>query len=269
MAELEYWDGSFEKGKQTQTTYFSSIKKNLDIIQAVSTITNRKSAQYREATCGKVAIKNRSWSKGISYSPEKIPYTGEVVCISVPSSYLVVRDKGIPTIQGNCNFGFIFGASEKKIDETCNRKGVYKYLMDQFPNAHDFMKETREQIQETGTVYTLGGYPLRIPLREFRGQPSYAAHMGVNYIVQGTEGEIVKRAMYLTDKYLTENYPDGRLCMQIHDEIVFQLPARPSKDVVRKLCSLMEDAGSHYGVETPVDAEVCFDSLAKKRAVIL
>ena len=173
------------------------------------------------------------------------------------------------SISKNCNFGFIFGASEKKIDETCNRKGVYKYLMDQFPNAHDFMKETREQIQETGTVHTLGGYPLRIPLREYRGQPSYAAHMGVNYIVQGTEGEIVKRAMYLTDKYLTENYPDGRLCMQIHDEIVFQLPAKPPKDVVRKLCSLMEEAGSHYGVETPVDAEVCFDSLAKKRAVIL
>jgi DNA polymerase I-like protein with 3'-5' exonuclease and polymerase domains len=269
LAELEYWDGAFEKGRQTQTKYFSSVKKNLDIIQAMSVMTNRKTAQYEGLTCGSVSIKNRSWSKGLSTQPEKIPYTGEVVCISVPTSFLVVRDKGIPTIQGNCNFGFIFGASEKKIDATCGRKGLYSYLMEMFPNAHDFIKETKEKIQDTGVVHTLGGYPLHIPLREFYGQMSYAAHSGVNYIVQGTEGEIVKRAMYLTDQYLTNHYPEGRLAMQIHDEIVFQLPARPPKQHVRNLCKLMEEAGSHYGVETPVDAEVCFESLAKKRNVVL
>jgi DNA polymerase I-like protein with 3'-5' exonuclease and polymerase domains len=172
-------------------------------------------------------------------------------------------------VSKNCNFGFIFGASEKKIDTTCGRKGLYSYLMEMFPNAHDFIKETKEKIQDTGVVHTLGGYPLHIPLREFYGQMSYAAHSGVNYIVQGTEGEIVKKAMFLTDQYLTNHYQEGRLVMQIHDEIVFQLPARPPKLHVRNLCKLMEDAGAFYGVETPVDAEVCFDSLAKKRNVVL
>ena len=174
-------------------------------------------------------------------------------------------------IAKNVNFGFIFGASEKKIDKVAQRKGLYGYLMESFPNAHDFLRETKEKIRQEGVVHTLGGYPLHIPVRTnpWDGSPSYAAHMGVNYIVQGTEGEIVKRAMRKTDDYLTEHWPEARLLFQIHDEIIFETPARPPKSRIRDLCRIMEEAGLHFGVETPVDAEVCMKSLARKTEVVL
>lgn len=174
-------------------------------------------------------------------------------------------------IAKNVNFGFIFGASEKKIDKTAQRAGLYSYLMSSFPNAHEFLRETREKIKETGVVHTLGGYPLHIPTRinPWDGQPSYAAHMGVNYIVQGTEGEIVKRAMRSTDDYLVETYPEGRLLFQVHDEILFETPEFPPKVHVANLCGAMEEAGSYYGVETPVDAEVHMSSFSKKTEIIL
>lgn len=172
-------------------------------------------------------------------------------------------------IAKNVNFGFIFGASEKKIDKTAHRPGLYSYLMASFPNAHSFITETKEKIRSTGIVHTLGGYPLHIPMTEKFGRQCYAAHMGVNYIVQGTEGEIVKRAMRLCDDYLSSEYPEARLVMNVHDEIVFQTPAKPPKRHIRQLCHLMKSAGSYYGVDTPVDAEVCPRNLAHKIKVKL
>ena len=169
------------------------------------------------------------------------------------------------------NFGFIFGASEKKVDATTNRKGMYAEVMRMFPNAKEFIEETKQAIRETGVVYTMGGYPLHIPLRtnNWNGREEYAAHMGVCYRVQGTEGEIVKKAMVDTNTYLKEEYRPGRLAMQIHDEIIFQTPARPPKKHIRKLNNIMAEAGTHFGVETPVDSELCLRSLDKKVSVIL
>ena len=172
-------------------------------------------------------------------------------------------------IAKNVNFGFIFGSSEKKIDSLTQRSGLYSYLMDMFPNAKDFIQKTREQIQETGIVYTMGGYPLHIPLRWFHGRQSYAAHCGVNYKIQGGEGEIVKKAMVLCDAYLEENYSEGRLVMNIHDELVFQTPEKPPKTIIKSLCRLMESAGESFGITTPVEPSVCFNNLAVKKQVIL
>jgi len=252
-------------------------------------------------------------------------------------------------IAKNTNFGFIFGASSKKIDAVAKRKGLYAYLMTCFPGAHNFIRQTKELIKETGIVYTLGGYPLHIPVQHNHWGSGYAAHMGVNYVVQGTEGEIVKYAMRTCDDYLTENFStparsaienscvrwvtrasgasaltgheahlqriadddyyhrimstpspkldkssanylrqeisagrmeqqvldqmmkvcDARMVMQVHDELVFQLPACPDKKHVRRLCQLMEEAGEKFGVETPVDPEVTRKRLDRKAPVIL
>jgi len=169
-------------------------------------------------------------------------------------------------IAKNVNFGFIFGASSDKIDLTAHREGLYTYLMDCFPGAKQFLDDTKKKIRSTGQIHTLGGYPLQIPVtpNPWNGEYTYAAHMGVNYIVQGTEGEIVKRAMVQTDRYLTSTYPEARLVMQIHDEIIFDTPANPPPHHIHNLCRIMERAGSFYGVTTPVEPEVCYNNLAEK-----
>ena len=174
-------------------------------------------------------------------------------------------------IAKNVNFGFIFGSSEKKIDLTAGKPGLMKYVLQMFPGAHEFIKETKERIAGDGIVCTLGGYPLHIPLTKnpWNGELSYAAHRGVNYIVQGTEGEIVKKAMYLTHKYLQEEYPEGRLTLQIHDEIVYQTPAKPPKKHLKAICDRMVHAGSLSGVKTPVDVELCKHNLASKVSVVV
>lgn len=170
----------------------------------------------------------------------------------------VTPNKAQRRIAKNVNFGFIFGASPKKIEQTANHPGLWDTVCEIFPNAHYFIEEQKHILKSGEYVRTLGGYPLDVPLKvnKWKGTLDKAAHAAVCYIVQGSEGEIVKRAMNLTGNYLANEYPEGRIVMQVHDEINFDVPERLPKLHVRKLKSLMEQAAEEYGVVAPVNSEV-------------
>lgn len=174
-----------------------------------------------------------------------------------------VSDKDKPTkfqrrVAKNVNFGFIFGASPKKIELTSGIDGLWDTVCEMFPNAHAFIESTKYKLKTEGLVHTLGGYPLDVPsrLNQWKGEFEKAAHAAVCYIVQGTEGEIVKKAMYDCDLYLTEHYPDGRLAMQVHDELNFEMKAKFPKKHAVTIKEIMESAALHYTVYAPVNSEI-------------
>ena len=158
----------------------------------------------------------------------------------------------------NVNFGFIFGASPWKIEETAGIPGLWDIVTELFPNAHAFIEETKKSIEERGFVETFGGYPLELKehINKRTGQLEKAAHAGVNFIVQGAEGIIVKRAMFLTDNYLTEHYPAGKVALQVHDELNFEVPEKCPKKHIRNLKLLMEQAAYEYGLTAPVEIDL-------------
>lgn len=171
----------------------------------------------------------------------------------------------------NVNFGFVFGASPRKIESTAGIAGLWGTVTTMFPNAHAFIEETKASINEIGYVETLGSYPLELKthINKWNGREEKAAHAGVNYIVQGAEGVIVKRAMALCDAYLTSEYPEGRIALQVHDELDFEVPARIPKKHVRNLKDLMESAASHYGVKAPVEVNLITDRWDKELKIKL
>ena len=63
-------------------------------------------------------------------------------------------------------------------------------------------------------------------------------------------------ATLLCDDYLAANYPAGRLVLQVHDELDFDMPAKFPKKHGLKLKQLMEEAALHYGVLAPVECEI-------------
>ena len=170
----------------------------------------------------------------------------------------------------NVNFGFIFGASPKKIEKTAGIPGLWDTVLELFPNAHAFIEETKEQINRNGIVYTMGNYPLQLKLQmnKWNGAIEPAAHAGVNYIVQGSEGVIVKRAMRLCDDYLTSEFPEGRIVLQIHDELVFEMPRRFPKDHAFELAKCMEQAASELGLHAPVEPELIVSRWDKSVPII-
>lgn len=174
-----------------------------------------------------------------------------------------LRDMDKPTtgqrrIAKNVNFGFIFGASPRKIELTAGMPGLWDTVCAMFPNAHDFIEYQKELLKSGNPVRTLGGYPLDVPMKEvkWKGGHEKAAHAAVCYIVQGSEGEIVKRAMRKCDDYLVSNYSVGHVVLQVHDELDFDMPARFPKKHGLALKNLMEEAALEYGVVAPVECEI-------------
>ena len=267
LDEIRFWDAALTESKCTQTRYYSTIKKNIDIVQAIASITNRKTRSSTQETCHTLSVKLKPDTKGGNVEKTEIDYDGDVVCLSVPSTFLLVRDKGIPVVSGNCNFGFIFGASPERIEETAGVKGLWDTVLKLFPSAHSFMRETKREIRNKGYVTTPFGYRLWLPYGEYGKR---AEHAGVNYMVQGCEGDIVKNAMIKVSRYLRSNrfkkeskleVGDVKLIFQVHDELVFDFPKEVRgklnhRRALRSITKLMEEAGKELGMLTPVDIDV-------------
>ena len=164
-------------------------------------------------------------------------------------------------IAKNVNFGFIFGASPKKIEATAGMDGLWGTVTSMFPSAHSFMNATKRQVLNEGFVYTPYGYKLHLPYEN--GKPK--SHAGVNYIIQGCEGDIVKNAMIDVSQYMRSKQfrkdsglktGDAFMCLQVHDELVFDFPEYGNHDKpLKRICNLMEMAGEEVGMYTPVDVE--------------
>ena len=168
-------------------------------------------------------------------------------------------------IAKNVNFGYIFGASPKKIETTSGVTGLWSLLTKRFPSAIKFIDTTSHQVRQKGyiSLYDADNETLAYRLNVPRSDP----HKGVNYIVQGYEGIIVKRAMIACHTYLDRIKPLYRkgkepfITMQVHDELVFDapyalFPNKKENTLPHKLCKLMEDAGQTVGMSTPVECDI-------------
>lgn len=161
------------------------------------------------------------------------------------------EEKKVPdsekTIAKNVNFGFIFGAQPAKIERTAKRKGLWALLESLFPSAIGFIESNKQDALKNGCVYTAGGYRLGVP----KNKP----HAATNYIIQGTEGKIVQRAMILCQQYIDEKCPDARIAMQVHDELIFDFPAGQGDYFIAELADLMRQAALEIGIPCDVDGK--------------
>jgi len=164
----------------------------------------------------------------------------------------VNKDKSKRRIGKNVNFGFIFGASPRKIEQTAGITGLWDTVCNLFPSAHSYMESVKSQVRKYGYVETPHGYRL------YCNQP----HKGVNYIVQGCEGDIVKEGMNNCHEYLKDIDYKTKMMFQVHDELDFVMKKPKTKKqiayhklIVEDLVDLMEQPGLDVGMVTPVDVE--------------
>lgn len=168
----------------------------------------------------------------------------------------------------NVNFGFIFGAQEKKITATCGDASIWPKVNQLFPDAVKYLERVKREVKKTGKV-TVMGYPLQVPINPVTKEVK--AYTGVVYGVQGMEGLIVKRAMKLCRDYLSsletlpnQKLPEGFISLLVHDELVFDL--RKPKDLqdlkphAAKLKECMEQAGRDCGIVTPASGSLVLTS---------
>jgi DNA polymerase-1 len=146
------------------------------------------------------------------------------------------------------NFGLIYGmsafglAKQLDIDRAAAQEYVNLYFA-RYPGVKAYMDATREQAKEQGYVETVFGRRLYIPdINSSNGQRrQYAERTAINAPMQGTAADIIKRAMLSVDEWLQEE-ADIKMVMQVHDELVFEVPQAKVEEAKARITALMSGA---------------------------
>jgi DNA polymerase-1 len=129
------------------------------------------------------------------------------------------------------NFGLIYGMSAHGLSKQLGieRHQAADYMnvyFERYPGVRAYMDNTREQAKQDGYVETLFGRRLYLPeINSSNGmRRQYAERTAINAPMQGTAADIIKRAMIDINAWLNENDIGIRMIMQVHDELVFEVP---------------------------------------------
>jgi DNA polymerase-1 len=158
------------------------------------------------------------------------------------------------------NFGLIYGmssfgvAQNLGIDRGTAQTYVDRYFQ-RFPGSKRYMDETRKRAKELGYVETVFGRRLWLP--ELRsGAPvrrQAAERAAINAPMQGTAADLIKLAMIAVQKWQDDARAQAKLIMQVHDELVLEVPEAELEATKAKVRELMQ--GVHQ-LEVPLVVEV-------------
>jgi DNA polymerase-1 len=145
------------------------------------------------------------------------------------------------------NFGLIYGMSafglarQLGIERSAAQEYVDLYF-ERYPGVKRYMDETRDSARERGFVSTALGRRLYLPEITSRNhqQRQYAERSAINAPMQGTAADIIKRAMLLVDKWIMDERLDARLIMQVHDELILEVPEDSAENLAQEVARIME-----------------------------
>ncbi|HVM16499.1 MAG TPA: DNA polymerase I [Gaiellaceae bacterium] len=129
------------------------------------------------------------------------------------------------------NFGIIYGISAFGLSENLEipRDEAQAYIdayLARFPLVQDFIERTVEQAERDGYVTTLLGRRRPVPEIRTRNRQTRALgeRLAVNSVMQGTAADVIKVAMVSIHRRLREEGRASRLVLQVHDELLLEVP---------------------------------------------
>ena len=144
------------------------------------------------------------------------------------------------------NFGLIYGmsafglAGNLGIERSAAQNYIAKYF-DRYPGVAQYMERTRLEARENGYVETVFGRRLWLP--EIKGsngpRRQGAERAAINAPMQGTAADLIKLAMIAVEDWLEKEQLKTRLLLQVHDELVLDVPFDELELVQAKLPGLM------------------------------
>jgi len=144
------------------------------------------------------------------------------------------------------NFGLIYGMSAFGLARQLGtgRSEAQSYIelyFDRYPGVKAYMEQIRTQAREQQFVETIFGRKLYLPdiSSSNHARRQGAERAAINAPMQGTAADLIKLAMLAIDSWLTEQALKTRMIMQVHDELVLEVPDSELKDVPEVIASLM------------------------------
>lgn len=158
------------------------------------------------------------------------------------------------------NFGLIYGMSAFGLAQNLNieRGAAANYIeryFARYPGVKAYMENTRAEAKQKGYVETYFGRRLWVPEINSPNvqRRNGAERAAINAPMQGTAADLIKLAMIAVDKWLREEKLQTKLIMQVHDELVLEVPDGELELVKVKLPELMQGVAK---LDVPLLAEV-------------
>ena len=156
------------------------------------------------------------------------------------------------------NFGLIYGMGPRKLAQDlaipmAEAKMFIERYFARFAHIKEFFDSVEESARELGYVTTLSGRRRPLPdMRSLSGQArALAERQAVNTLIQGSAADLIKFAMLavFNDKELRRL--KARLLLQIHDELIVEVPEDNAQAAAERLSALMVDTAS-WGIDLAV-----------------
>jgi DNA polymerase-1 len=147
------------------------------------------------------------------------------------------------------NFGVIYGMSEYGLEQATglSREEAAQFIaayFEKYPGVKQYLESTKEQARKKGYVQTILGRRRSIPeINSSNRQVREAAErMAINMPVQGTSADIIKVAMINLDREITKRKLKSKMILQVHDELIFEVPKAEEKEMRKLVPELMSSA---------------------------
>jgi len=182
--------------------------------------------------------------------------TAALVFGSAPDLVTADQRRAAKTI----NFGILYGMSAFGLSQALGIPSkeadrFIKAYLDRYSGVRKYVEETQASAEKEGKVETLYGRVRWLPdiksknwnLRE------NARRMAINARIQGTAADLLKIAMIAIDCRLRQEFPDSRLLLTVHDELVLEVPEKDAEAVAALVKKEMEGVAS---LAVPLEVEV-------------
>lgn len=158
------------------------------------------------------------------------------------------------------NFGVVYGMGPFKLSQDLRiplkeAKSFIDAYFERYASVAGFMHGLEEQAKTQGTLGTLLGRTKEFPGFTARNRIIYEAtkREAMNYPLQGSAADIIKKAMITLDAALEEKGYNARMVLQVHDELVLEVPVDEVEHVTRLVVEHMENAAQ---LKVPLRVEV-------------
>ena len=160
------------------------------------------------------------------------------------------------------NFGIIYGISAFGLANNLGigRGEAQDYInayFERYPGIRDYMERTKESCRELGYVETIHGRRIHMPGINDKNPARRGFHerAAINAPIQGSAADVIRRAMIAMPGALAEAGLGAPMLLQVHDELIFEVPEAEIDETIAVVKRVMEGA-AHLSVPLTVDAGV-------------
>lgn len=160
-------------------------------------------------------------------------------------------------------FGIIYGISPYGLSQTlgitqAEAKTYIDAYFERYAGVKRFIDRTIEEARERGYTTTMLGR--RRPIPELKSadqaQRGFGERMAVNSPIQGSAADLIKMAMIALHGQLKARLPDCKMILQVHDELIFDVPLGEVEEARSLVQREMVEAGVRLGVSVPLKVEI-------------